>query len=161
MMTGPAAKVRPEARVTGWQNRKVSKVDVAEAKHPMVIQIVLILGVAIGGGALMRSSGGARHQAIRRLLLLGFIVLAIVSVLYPKLLTHIASWVGVGRGTDLVLYLLFVLVLGFMATTYRRFRDLEQQITVLTRRLALDEAILPDPLVQRAEAANTRRSDDH
>ena len=127
----------------------------------MVIQIVLILGVALGGAALMRSSGGARHQAVRRLLLLGFIVLAIVSVLYPKLLTHVAGWVGVGRGTDLVLYLLFVLVLGFMASTYRRFRDLEHQITVLTRRLALDEAVLPDPLVtQRSAATDTRRSDD-
>jgi hypothetical protein len=119
----------------------------------MVIQIVLILGVALGGGALMRSSGGARHQAVRRLLLLGFIVLAIVSVLYPKLLTHVASWVGVGRGTDLVLYLLFVLVLGFMASTYRRFRDLEHQITVLTRRLALDEAVVPD-----AQRSTTERS---
>jgi hypothetical protein len=118
--------------------------DDAEAGHPMVIQFVLILGVALGGGALMRSSGGARHQAVRRLLLLGFIVLAIVSVLYPTLLTRVASWVGVGRGTDLVLYLLFVLVLGFMASTYRRFRDLEHQITVLTRRLALDEAVLPE-----------------
>jgi hypothetical protein len=43
-----------------------------------------------------------------------------------------------------VLYLLFVLVLGFMASTYRRFRDLEHQITILTRRLALDEAVLPE-----------------
>ena len=125
----------------------------------MVIQIVLILGVALGGGALMRSSGGARHQAARRLLLLGFIVLAIVSVLYPKLLTHVASWVGVGRGTDLVLYLLFVLVLGFMATTYRRFRDMEQQITVLTRRLALDEAVLPEQSAA-GEVANSGRPNE-
>jgi small membrane protein len=117
----------------------------------MVIRIVLILAVAIGGGALMRSSGDARHQAVRRLMLLGFIVLAIASVLYPKLLTQVAGWVGVGRGTDLVLYLLFVLVLGSMATTYRRFRDLEQQITLLTRRLALDEAVLPEQSTRRMQ----------
>jgi small membrane protein len=122
----------------------------------MVIKVVLILGVALGGGALMRSSGGARHQAVRRLLLLGFIVLAVFSVLYPKLLTHVANAVGVGRGTDLVLYLLFVLVLGFMATTYRRFRDLEQQLTVLTRRLALDEATLPSSAVLAAAVENNQ-----
>ncbi|HET8615686.1 MAG TPA: DUF2304 domain-containing protein [Actinomycetales bacterium] len=111
----------------------------------MVIKVVLILGVALGGGALMRSSGGARHQAVRRLLLVGFVVVAIVSVLDPSLITTVARWVGVGRGTDLVLYLLFILVLGFMASTYRRFRDMERQLTLLTRRLALDEAMLPDP----------------
>lgn len=105
----------------------------------MLIKIVLILGVALGGGALMRSSGGARHLAIRRLLLLGFIVVAILSVIEPLLLTRIAQAVGVGRGTDLVLYLLFLLVLGFMASTYRRFREMERQVTVLTRRLALDD----------------------
>jgi hypothetical protein len=115
---------------------------------------VLILGVALGGGALMRSSGGARHQAVRRLLLLGFIVLGVVSVLYPTLLTEIANWVGVDRGTDLVLYLLFVLVLGFMATTYRRFRDMERQLTVLTRRLALDEAARPEQPLEPGDAVS-------
>jgi hypothetical protein len=121
----------------------------------VIIQILLILGVALGGGALMRSSGGARHQAVRRLLLLGFIVLAVASVLYPKLITHVATWVGVGRGTDLVLYLLFVLVLGFMASTYRRFRDMEQQLTVLTRRIALDEAGHPDWPVEKTSTAGS------
>lgn len=123
----------------------------------MVIKIVLILGVALGGGALMRSSGGARHQAIRRLLLLAFIVLAVVSVLSPHLMSTVAHWVGVGRGTDLVLYLLFVLVLGFMASTYRRFRDMERQLTLLTRRLALDEAMLPD--VPSEPAAHVAQGD--
>lgn len=116
----------------------------------MLIKIVLILGVALGGGALMRSSGGARHLAIRRLLLLGFIVIAILSVIEPLLLTRIAQAVGVGRGTDLVLYLLFLLVLGFMASTYRRFREMERQVTVLTRRLALDDVERRNPTGREA-----------
>jgi hypothetical protein len=49
-----------------------------------------------------------------------------------------------------------------MATTYRRFRDLEQQNTVLTRRLALDEAVLPkQPAVQHVRATDARRGDEH
>ena len=66
--------------------------------------------------------------------------MAIVSVLYPKLLTHVASWVGVGRGTDLVLYALVVAFLSFTVTTYLRFRDLETNYTRLARKIALSEA---------------------
>jgi hypothetical protein len=121
----------------------------------VIIQIVLILGVAIGGGMLMRSSGNARHQAIRRLLLVGFIVVGIVSVLVPDITTHVAHAIGVGRGADLVLYLLFIVVLGFMATTYRRFRDMERQLTLLTRRLALDEARIERPDVDPDRGSTT------
>ncbi len=91
----------------------------------------------------MRSPANARHQAVRRLLLLAFIAVAIVSALVPSLITDVARFVGVGRGTDLVLYLLFVAFLAFVATTYRRFRAMERQVTVLTRQLALDEVLNP------------------
>lgn len=111
----------------------------------MVIQIVLILGVAIGGGMLMRSSSNARHLAVRRLLLVGFIIVGVVSILVPDLTTHVANAIGVGRGADLVLYMLLIVVLGFIATTYRRFRAMERQLTLLTRRLALDEAQVEHP----------------
>ena len=109
----------------------------------MAIQILLVLGVAIGGAMLMRSSGGARHQAVRRLMLLAFVAFAVVSILVPQLVSQIARAVGVGRGADLLLYGLFVAFLGFIATTYRRFRELERQVTVLTRQLALDEVTPP------------------
>lgn len=109
----------------------------------LIIQVILILAVAVGGGMLMRSGADARHQAVRRLLLLAFIAVAIVSALVPSLITAVARFVGVGRGTDLVLYLLFVAFVAFVATTYRRFRAMERQVTVLTRRLALDEVVNP------------------
>ncbi len=48
--------------------------------------------------------------------------------------------VGVGRGTDLVLYALVVAFLSFTVTTYLRFRDLETSYTRLARRIALSEA---------------------
>jgi hypothetical protein len=55
-----------------------------------------------------------------------------------------------------VLYLLFVVVLGFMATTYRRFRDMERQLTLLTRGLSLDEARIERP---DADASRDSASD--
>jgi hypothetical protein len=50
---------------------------------------------------------------------------------------------GIGRGTDLVLYGLVVSFLVFMATTYQRFRHMEATLTKLSRRIALDEVALP------------------
>ena len=108
---------------------------------------------------LLRSSQGARHQAIRRLLLLLFAVVTIGSVLAPGLWNSLANAVGVGRGTDLLLYGLIVAFLGYTVTSYMRFRALEQQITQLARRVALDEAqalgspATPPPTEEREPAS--------
>ncbi|MGA8979404.1 MAG: DUF2304 domain-containing protein, partial [Pedococcus sp.] len=85
-------------------------------------------------------SNGARAQAIRRLGLLLFASFAVVSILIPNVWNRIAHVVGVGRGTDMVLYALVVAFLSFTVTTYLRFRELETRYTRLARRLALDEA---------------------
>lgn len=106
----------------------------------MVIKVVLMLGIAGAALLLLRGYSGARHQAVRRLLLLAFVLMAAASLLVPQLWTAAAGVLGVGRGTDLLLYLTIVTFLGFVATSYLRFRDLQRQITAMARRLALDEA---------------------
>ena len=68
-----------------------------------------------------------------------FATFAAVSILFPDVWSRIARVVGVGRGTDLVLYALVVAFLSFTVTTYLRFRDLETNYTRLARRMALDE----------------------
>lgn len=107
----------------------------------MWIKVLLITALAVIAGLLLRSSQGVRHQAIRRLLLLLFGVASIGSVLVPDVWNSVAHVVGVGRGTDLLLYGLIVSFLGYTVTSYMRFRALEVQITRLARRLALDEAM--------------------
>jgi hypothetical protein len=102
-----------------------------------VILIVAILGLA---AAAMRSPRGARHVALRRIGLLVFSLFAITSVVFPDLWNWLAQLLGVGRGTDLLLYALVLAFLGYVATSYQRFRGLETQITRLARRIALDEA---------------------
>ncbi len=108
----------------------------------LLIQVLLIAGVVLVVARLFRSRG-ARAQAIRRLGLVLFASFAVVSILFPAFWSRIASWVGVGRGTDMVLYALVVAFLSFTVTTYLRFRDLETRYTKLARRLALDEVSRP------------------
>lgn len=109
----------------------------------IIVQIVLLLAVVLVSFALMRGGANARHMAIRRILVLLFAGVAVMSLFFPTILTKIANLLGIGRGTDLVLYALIVTFLVFMATSYQRFRGLESTLTKLSRRIALDEAERP------------------
>ena len=105
----------------------------------ILIQALLIVVVVAVVARLFRSRG-ARSQAIRRIGLILFAGFAVVSILFPAVWNRMAHFVGVGRGTDMVLYALVVAFLSFTVTTYLRFRELETRYTRLARRLALDEA---------------------
>jgi hypothetical protein len=122
----------------------------------VVFQILLIAFVLGAGATLLRGTAGARHQAIRRLLLLAFVGAAVLSIVFPQLLSRAATLFGIGRGTDLVLYGLVVAFLGVLATTARRFRELEMRLTRLARRLAIDEVPTPDTLRRARETGADR-----
>lgn len=106
-----------------------------------LIKILLLVAIAAITLMLTRSTTGARHQAFRRLFLIGFVILTAIAVMFPAMLTRVAQFVGVGRGADLLLYGLTVAFLGFVAASYRRMRLLERQVTVLARELAVREAL--------------------
>jgi hypothetical protein len=104
----------------------------------IIFQIVALVAISVAGFFMFRG-GGARHQAIRRIVMLLFILAAASSVFFPQIWTVAAQFFGIGRGTDLLLYLLVLIFVGYVSTTYRRFRQLEAQQTQLARKLALME----------------------
>jgi len=106
----------------------------------MWIQILLIAAIIVLALFTMRRTGADSHLAIRRLLMGLFVVAAVLSVLFPQWLSWLAGLVGVGRGTDLVLYALIVIFLAFVYTQYRRNIVLQRQLTLLSRKIALMEA---------------------
>jgi small membrane protein len=108
----------------------------------IVFQVLAIAAIIVAALFMLRG-GGARHQAIRRVFLLLFIVAAGSSVFFPQVWTFAASLLGVGRGADLLLYITVLTFLGFIATTYRKFRAIEKDVTELARQLALVTAIQP------------------
>lgn len=105
----------------------------------VLIQAVLIAGITAIAWRVLRSPS-SRVLALRRVALAVFALLAIYSVLFPSVWSRIADVLGVGRGTDMLLYALVVAFLSGTVTTYLRFRDLELRYTRLARRIALDEA---------------------
>jgi small membrane protein len=105
----------------------------------IVFQILAVIAIVIAAVFTFRG-GGARHQAIRRTFMLLFIVAAASSVFFPQAWTWLANLLGIGRGADLLLYLLVLTFFGFVASTYRRFRQLEMSMTSVARQVALMDA---------------------
>jgi len=77
---------------------------------------------------------------------------AAVCVLNPNIVGYFAQFIGIGRGADILIY---VVTLTFIATTfyfYSRYIRLQRQITDLARHLAINDAKHP-------EAVSTDRND--
>lgn len=118
----------------------------------IVIQAVLIVSLLFIAVGLTRSTASARHQAVRRIMLVGFVVFAVTAVLFPETLTRIARLVGVGRGADLLLYALVIAFLGALASTFKKTSQLEDRITQLSREVALLRVEEPAGDVPRPDA---------
>jgi len=109
----------------------------------IIVQVVLVLVVFFFSSMLIRGGSNAKHMAVRRIMVLLFAVSAVLSIFFPAILSQMARLVGVGRGTDLMLYAFIVSFLVYMSTTHQRFRQTETTLTKLSRRIALDEAARP------------------
>jgi hypothetical protein len=118
----------------------------------MIIKIILIASVLVGSAWLIQGQRRAGRLALTRMAGLFLAAGWVVAVIFPSWVTVVAGWLGVGRGTDLVLY---VTVVAFMFTTVlqqRRLRECEARIAALTRAESL--------LEQRVDAAVEREGAD-
>jgi hypothetical protein len=127
-----------------------------------VVQILLVLAVGYGAVALIRGGANAKHQAIRRVVGLAFFVFAALSIFFPEMLSSVAHFFGIGRGTDLVLYGFVVIFMISLANSAHRNRQQEANVTRLARHMAIAEAERPwaaaapaePPAAHRFEAAS-------
>lgn len=82
------------------------------------------------------------HPTFRRDRLLRFVVwlTAAAAIYNPGLPSWVAAALGIGRGTDLVLY---VFVLAFLVVSFRFYAQgvkLQRQLTQVVRHVAISEA---------------------
>lgn len=108
----------------------------------MLIQFVLVLAVLTIMYVFVRSSGTIYVQASKRIALVLFALANVYAVMRPNDLSVIAHFLGVGRGTDLVLYALVVAFMAGMFSMYQRFRVVDRRYTELARTVAIREAEL-------------------
>lgn len=109
----------------------------------MLIQFLLILAALVLFTFFLRRSHTAKLQAFKRIGFLLFCAFGVLAVLKPDLMTWLAHQVGVGRGTDLLLYMLTVVFAFFSLNTYLRFKDTERRLTKLARAMAIRDAVAP------------------
>ncbi|WP_034265524.1 DUF2304 domain-containing protein [Actinospica robiniae] len=109
----------------------------------MLIQFLLILAALVLFSTFLRLAHTARLQAFKRIGFLLFCLFGVIAVLRPGVMTWLANQVGVGRGTDLLLYILVVVFAFFSLNTYLRFKDTERRLTKLARAMAIRDAVAP------------------
>lgn len=93
---------------------------------------------------LVRSRRSAQSQAWVKVGFVLFVLAGVYAVLRPNDTTVVAHWLGVARGTDLMLYVLIIAFSFSTLSTYLRFKDLELRYARLARAIALDGAQTPD-----------------
>jgi hypothetical protein len=108
----------------------------------MWIRIILLAGILATLVFFVRSQHGQRLRANKRIAFVLFLLANTYAVIRPDDLTWVAARVGVGRGADLVLYLLVVAFVFATANLYLRQRQLEARMAAMARAFALREAEL-------------------
>jgi small membrane protein len=109
------------------------------------IQGLLITSIVALLVYLLRSRRSAQSKAWVKVGYLGFVLTGIYAVLRPNDTTVVAHWLGVDRGTDLMLYALIIAFSFTTLSTYLRFKDLELRYARLARAVALEGAQAPEP----------------
>ena len=105
-----------------------------------IIKLLLLVAIALVSVYAVRGSRRALHRVVWRAFVVLALLAAALSVVFPNGLTKVAEAVGVGRGADLLLYLLVVAFMLITVILFRRLSDLERRYVVLSRTLAIRDA---------------------
>jgi hypothetical protein len=104
-----------------------------------VIKFLLVPGVVLAVLLSLRSRTSLRGQARRKIFAVLTVVAGVLAVIFPSIPQALADFVGVDRGTDLLLYVLAVVIIYFIGSTSVRFREQQDRLVRLARELALAE----------------------
>ena len=105
----------------------------------MIIQFLLVPAVVLAVLLSLRARASLRGQARRKLLAALTVLIGVIAVLAPDVLQQLADWVGVDRGSDLLLYALAVVIIYLVGSVSVRFREQESRLVRLAREVALTE----------------------
>ncbi|MGQ0840539.1 DUF2304 domain-containing protein [Actinokineospora sp.] len=112
----------------------------------MLIQYVLLVASVLLLTLFLRKRGSAQTAAGTKLAFVVFVLFGAYAVLRPGDVQVVAGWLGVGRGTDLLLYAVVVVFTFATVNAYLRFKELELRYARLARAIALRNAEQPaDP----------------
>ena len=109
-----------------------------------MIQILLLIAALALAFYFFTNRRKANAKAWVKVGFVGLMVAAVWAILRPNDVTVLANWLGVDRGTDLMLYVLIVAFFFTTISTWTRFREQELRYARLARAVALQHAEQPD-----------------
>jgi len=118
-----------------------------------VIQILLVIAVVVIFIFFLRHHGTTRTAAGFKVGFALFVAFGLTAVLWPSGVSKAAKLVGVGRGTDLLLYALVVAFAFYSINTYLRFKEVDLRCARLVRAMALRDAEAPPTQLSPAKEA--------
>ena len=101
----------------------------------------LVVGLFVVLSVLTLSAG--LRGTVRKRIVAFWLVLWVagsVAVVWPHTTAMVAHALGIGRGADLLLYSTALVMIVAFFYVYTRFRRVERQLTLLVRRLAIQNA---------------------
>ncbi|MFA6593831.1 MAG: DUF2304 domain-containing protein [Candidatus Buchananbacteria bacterium] len=105
----------------------------------MLIQIILLIIIAV---IVLRLAVKYRAKELPGKQFISWLVFwlaASAAVIWPQLTVNIANRVGVGRGSDLVVYLALIFLFYILFRLFLRIEKLEKNLTKVARAEALKE----------------------
>jgi hypothetical protein len=119
----------------------------------MLIQYILVLFSVALLLVFLRKRGTTKSAAGVKIAFMLFVLFGVYAVVRPEDVSVVASWLGVGRGTDLLLYALVVVFTFATLNAYLRFKELELRYARLARAIALRQAEAPRESAESADSA--------
>lgn len=98
------------------------------------IQLILIFALVTISLVYLKLT---RYRFGPLILLTAVLLVGLAAVYEPDATTVVANYLGVERGTDLLLYATVVFLCAALAIIYGRFRQLDERFTLVIRELTL------------------------
>lgn len=101
----------------------------------LVVIFALFIIIAILGGQQTYTA-----RAWKKIALIMLAIAMVVAVLFPGLTNNVAHFLGIGRGADLLLYLLTLAFIGYVINMYLHQQKDKDTLFRLARKTALLDA---------------------
>jgi len=106
----------------------------------ILIQLILVICFLVLLVKFLANPNSYQIKAWKKIIGISFLIASIFAVLFPEVLNDFAHFLGVGRGADLLLY---VVTLAFIFTTFNYYiasKQEQRRIIKLARKVAIIEA---------------------
>lgn len=102
-----------------------------------IAKITIVAFLIVVTFIMMKPVKSASHLALRRLGMMMFVLFAVIAAVFPGIVSRLAFFFGIGRGTDFLLYGLTLAFFGSVVTSYRRDSANDKKLTHIARTIAL------------------------